>query len=196
MKPRLLKKLSPLWLQSIVAPAIIAGATAFFAASCTTNTAQIQELMAPTDTATVAVFDSELIYTEMGRMKIKVYAPVTRYYQFAEAPFTNFDEGIELNTFDDKMEIESRITAKFAQHRDKQDVWVARNNVVAQNFKGEVLYTEELYWDQKKRIIYTNVNVHIKTQDGHVFGRGLISDDSFSNWEVKEPYDGEIEFDQ
>lgn len=178
----------------MVAPAILVGATAFLF-SCANDTSQIQDLISPVDTATVSVYNSELIYTEMGQIKIKVSAPITRYYQFAEEPYTNFDEGIELYTFNDNMELESKITSKFAQHLDKQDVWVARNNVVAQNYKGEVLYTEELYWDQKKRIIYTDVNVHIKTEGGFVYGRGLISDDAFDNWEVKQPYGGEIEID-
>lgn len=170
------------------------GATAFLSA-CHADTSQIDDLWLPEDTATVAVFNSELIYTEQGRMKIKVYAPVTHRYQFTDEPYTQFDEGVEVNTYNDAMQVESKITAKFAQYIDKQEVWLARHNVVAQNYKGEVLYTEELYWDQKKRIIYTDVNVHIKTENGHVFGRGLISDDAFDNWEVKQPYDGEMEFD-
>lgn len=170
------------------------GATAFLSA-CHADTSQIADLHLPEDTATVAVFNSELVYTEQGRMKIKVYAPVTHRYQYADEPYTQFDEGIELITYNDAQQVESKITAKYAQYIDKQEVWLARHNVVAQNYKGEVLYTEELYWDQKKRIIYTDVNVHIKTANGHVFGRGLISDDAFDNWEVKQPYDGEIEFD-
>lgn len=170
---------------------ILMGAT--LVCSCKADRSVIQEIIDQKNAPAVVVYNSEMIYTEMGKLKMKVFAPVTNYYQFADEPYTNFDEGIEVNSFDDSLKIDSKITAKFAQYFEKKELWLARNNVVAQNYKGEVLYTEELYWDQNKHIIYTDVNVRIKTEDGNVYGRGLVSDDSFDSWEVKEPYDGEIE---
>lgn len=161
--------------------------------SCSTDKQAIRELIDQKNAPSVIVYNSELIYTEMGNQKMRVYAPVTNYYQFAEEPYTKFDEGIEVNTFDDSLKIESKLTANFAQFFEKNELWLARNNVVAQNRKGDVLYTEELYWDQKTHTIYSDVIVRIKTSNGNVYGKGLISDDSFENWEVKEPYDGEIE---
>lgn len=164
-----------------------------FFSSCHADNSVIKEIVDQKETPAVVVYNSEMLYTEMGHLKMKMFAPLTKYYQFADEPYTDFEEGIEVISYDDMLKVESKITAKFAQYFEKKDLWLARNNVVAQNHKGEVLYTEELYWDRTKRIIYTDVNVRIKTENGNVYGRGLISDDSFVNWEVKEPYDGEIE---
>lgn len=173
---------------------VFMGATLF--CSCKTDKSVIKEIIDQKSTPAIIVYNSELLYTEMGELKMKVFAPVANYFQFADEPYTNFDEGIEVNSFTDSMIVESKLTAKYAQFFEKKELWLARNNVVAQNHKGDVLYTEELYWDQTKRIIYTDADVCIKTTDGNVYGKGLVADDSFEEWEIKAPYDGEFEVDE
>jgi hypothetical protein len=50
--------------------------------------------------------------------------------------------------------------------------------------KGEVLNTEELRWDQDSGKIYTDQFVRITTPDQIITGTGLVSDQSFSDWEI------------
>lgn len=173
-----------------LAPAFVG---ALLICACQNDKQVIQEIIDMKTDPTVVVYNSEMLYTEMGQLKIKVYAPLTNYHQFDEEPYSEFDEGIEVNTFDDQMKLESKLTANYAKFFEAKELWLARNNVVAQNSKGDVLYTEELYWDQRQHKIYSDVLVRIKTENGNVNGKGLVSDETFDNWEVKEPYDGEIE---
>lgn len=140
----------------------------------------------------ITAYNSEVFYTENGKVKIKVIAPLTVYYQFAKEPYTEFPQGITVYTYDDSLKLKSTLTAKYAIYYEKKQLWKAQNNIVAQNIKGEVLNTEELYWDQKKHLIYTDVNVKIKSTMGVIYGKGMVSDESFYSWEVKKPYDGEI----
>lgn len=176
----------------MLVPAIV-GTTLFV--SCNPDTEAIQYFADKKRIPGVTAYNSELTYTENGQPKIKVVAPITIHYQFAEEPNTDFPEGITVYTYDDTLGVESTLTAKQAVYFDKKSLWHAKNNIVAKNRKGQVLYTEELFWDQKKRTIYTNVNVKIKTEDGVIYGKGLVSDETFDNWEVKEPYDGELSVD-
>jgi hypothetical protein len=57
-----------------------------------------------------------------------------------------------VHTYDDTLGVESNLTAKQAVFFEKKILWQAKNNVVAKNRKGEVLYTEELFWDQRKKL--------------------------------------------
>jgi len=173
----------------IVVPAL-AGASLFL--SCTPDMEVVNALTDQKNTPGVTAKNSEVLYTEGGQVKIKVIAPLTKYYQFADEPYSEFPEGITVYTFDEKKNVESSITAKFAIYYEKKELWLARNNVVGMNRKGEILNTEELYWDQKKKIIYTDVNIKITQPDGVLYGKGLISDETFDNWEIKKPYGGEI----
>ncbi|MGE0077731.1 MAG: LPS export ABC transporter periplasmic protein LptC [Bacteroidales bacterium] len=167
-----------------------AGATLLYA--CNPDTEAIQYFSDKKSIPGITAYNSEVLYTEDGKAKIKVFAPVTIHYQFSEEPYTDFPEGITVYTYDDTLGVESTLTAKQAVFFDKKNLWQAKNNVVAKNRKGEVLNTEELFWDQKKKIIYSNVNVKINSVNGVMFGRGLTSDETFDHWEIKQPYDGEF----
>lgn len=175
-----------------IVPAL-AGAILLFA--CNPNTEVLQYFSDKNSIPGITAYNSEVLYTEDGQAKIKVFAPVTINYQFSEEPYTDFPEGITVSTFDDTMGVETTLTAKKAIFYDRKGLWHAKNNIVAQNRKGEVLNTEELFWDQKKKLIYSNVNVKINSVNGVVYGRGLISDETFDHWEIKEPYSGEFTVD-
>lgn len=158
-----------------------------FMISCSTKIDVLSSLENQEDKATVIAKNSEIVYTENGRVKLRVLAPVTKYYENAEEPYNEFPEGITVYTFSDSMEIESQLTSKYANHYSAKGLWSASNNVVAKNSKGETLNTEHLFWDEKKKIIYTDDMVKITTADGIQYGQGFISDESFNNWEIKKP---------
>jgi len=155
--------------------------------SCTTNIDMVKALEDKDDMASITAKNSEIIYTESGRVSLRVLAPITKYYQNKENPHTEFPEGITVYTFSDSMEIESELTSNYANYYEKKGIWEANNNVVAKNSKGETLNTEHLFWDQNKKTIYTEDNVKITMADGIQYGQGFRSDESFNNWEIKKP---------
>lgn len=155
--------------------------------SCTNNLDMVNALADKEDSAMVTAKNSEIIYTENGHVKLKVFAPITKYYSNVEDPYNEFPEGITVYTFSDSMEIASELTSKYAHYSESTGIWSASNNVVAKNSKGETLNTEHLFWNQKKKIIYTDDMVKITTADGVQYGQGFLSDESFSNWEIKKP---------
>ncbi|RPH29957.1 MAG: LPS export ABC transporter periplasmic protein LptC [Bacteroidales bacterium] len=156
-------------------------------ASCTPSLDMINALEDKDEKATIIAKNSEIIYTESGRIKLKIFAPVTKIYQNTEDPYNEFPDGITVYTYSDSMEIESELTSKYAIYSDYKQLWTASNNVIAKNSKGETLNTELLYWDQKKKIIFSNEMVKITTPDGIQYGQGFISDESFNSWEIKKP---------
>ncbi len=155
--------------------------------SCTNNIDIASVLENKEDKASVTAKKSEIIYTENGKVKLKVIAPVTKIFQNVEQPYTEFPEGITVYNFSDSMEIESELTSNYANYYDKKKLWSASNNVIAKNKKEETLNTEHLFWDQNKKTIYTEDMVKITTADGIQYGQGFISDEAFNNWEIKKP---------
>ena len=164
---------------------LLSGGSVLF--SCTTNIDISNALEDKENKATIVAKISEVLYTEKGKVKVKIIAPLTKYYPNSEQTYTEFPNGITVITYTDSMEVESELTAKYAIHYDKKGLWSASNDVVAKNSNGETLNTEHLFWDEIKKIIYTDDMVKITTSDGIQYGQGLISDEKFSNWEIKKP---------
>jgi len=81
--------------------------------------------------------------------------------------------------------VNTSLTAKYAIRYEREQKMEARNDVVVVNIKGEKLNTEKLIWDGIRRKIYTDAFVKITTDDQILMGNGLESDETFSEYEIK-----------
>jgi LPS export ABC transporter protein LptC len=83
------------------------------------------------------------------------------------------------------MQINSRITSNYAQYFEKEGKYIAKNNVVVVNQKGDTLKTEELTWEKKTGKIYSDKFVKIIGTDQIINGMGFESDQNMANWQIK-----------
>ena len=124
--------------------------------------------------------------TDSGNIVVKAYAPEFLYFSSEEDPYSEFPKGIKVETFTNYPIIESSITADYAINKQKTKLWEARKNVMVTNYKGDTLNTELLYWDQVRKIIYTDKFCRVRTEDGILYGRnGFEADENFSRWKLK-----------
>jgi len=129
--------------------------------------------------------DIYLRQSEMGEITISVFAKKFIKYNSQNKQLTEFPDGIlvvHYSTFPDTI---SKISANYAVNYDEKEIWEAKGNVVAKNKKNEILNTEYLVWDQKKKIIYSNKQVQVTTPNDIIFGEGFESDEQFENWKIQ-----------
>ena len=60
----------------------------------------------------------------------------------------------------------------------------ARGDVVVRNAKNEQLNSEELFWDEKKEIIYSDQLVTITTDESIIIGTGFEADHHLESWTI------------
>jgi LPS export ABC transporter protein LptC len=123
---------------------------------------------------------------DSGEIILKAYAPEILYYKNEKDTFTEFPKGLKVETFSHYPVIESSMRADYAKNIEGQKMWEARTNVVVSNYKGDTLVTELLYWNQNKKIIYSDKFCRINSQDGVAYGKnGFEADENFSRWKLK-----------
>lgn len=131
--------------------------------------------------------DIEVVYSEGGRVQAKLTGPLMVHYG-GDDPHTEFPSGFEVCFYDSIMQVTSVITARFGLLRDGNETMEARNNVVVTNNRnGEQLFTEHLVWDQKKNQIFSDVFVKIISGEDVIYGDGLVSDQDFESYTVRNP---------
>ena len=59
--------------------------------------------------------------------------------------------------------------------------------MVAVNEKGDTIRTEQLFWDQNQKRIYTPASVRVRTPDATLLGVGFESDERFDEWVFRRP---------
>jgi LPS export ABC transporter protein LptC len=115
--------------------------------------------------------DIVMDYTDTAKMQIKFITPEAHQYTNTEKPYSVFPLGIEVYFYDKDENISAIITSKYAKYQNKIELWEARDSVVARNIQtGEVIETEHMFWDAKKKIIYSEVFTKVTDEDGVYFG--------------------------
>ena len=170
---------------SHVSIAILLTGIAMLFFSCANKIEKIKEFSAGDKLPTMDAELFEMIYSDSTIVRFKLITPRLLRYDQEKIPFTEFPEGIEIEKFNEKMQVVSVITSDYALYYTREKKWIAKNNVVAINQAGDSLKTEELIWEEAKGKFYSEQFVKIIRTDQIITGIGFESDQDMSNWEIK-----------
>ncbi|PST84043.1 LPS export ABC transporter periplasmic protein LptC [Pedobacter yulinensis] len=116
---------------------------------------------------------AELIYSDSARVKAKGYAPVLdKVTPKTGANYMEMPDGLKIDFFDQKMKIASTVTSEYGIRRENERITILRRNVVVKNAEGNTFTSEELIWDENKRLFYSNQRVKVFKPDGSFQAEG------------------------
>lgn len=159
-------------------------AVLFLLNSCVNDTAEVAQVSVEDEGPREIQEDLTLTYSDSSRIKIKLIAARAENYPQLEEPTTVFPKGIDVRFYDENGLENSRLRANSAINYKNKNLWIATGDVVVVNKKGEQLNTEELFWDEKKGQIYSEVFSKISTKDQIIMGEGFEADQSFSSYQM------------
>ena len=166
---------------------LLLAAGLFSFCSCENDIATIkamhEDLNIPTQTGT----NVEITYSDSGQVKGKIIAPELKRFSRENDPYYEFPQGLKVLFYRHDGTVESHIQANYALYFEKQELWEARNNVVAKNERtNEQLFTEHLFWNEKEEIIYSDQFTRIINDDGTFYGeKGFEAVQDLSKWKLK-----------
>jgi len=132
-----------------------------------------------------SVVNSEIIFSDSSILKMKIISPKIERYDNKVDPYLEFPEGLEVIFYNRLKEEISSLRAKYAIYLERIDLWQAREDVVVVNISGDTIKTEQLFWNKRKKITYSDKHVEIIRQDEVIFGEGFIADENFDNWTIR-----------
>jgi len=123
-------------------------------------------------------------YSDHGNTKIKAVAKTLTRFN-VEKPYLEFTDGIKITFYSEDRTVGTTMTADYASAVENSNIMTARKNVEVINAKGEKLNTEEIIWDEQKKIIYSNAFVKITTADEIIWGNGMEANEDFTDYVIK-----------
>ncbi len=167
-----------------------------FTSACQSNKPEeIQAISNREEIPSLIVEELETFITDSGRVIYKFITPKLLTYDKKEEPYNDFPNGLHVIMYSDTGEIESQIKCLNAIHYEKKKLWELNNDVEAINKKGEILSTEQLFWDTKEKKIYSEQFVTITQKTGIITGTGFEADENMDNWVIKN-IQGDLEFEE
>lgn len=124
--------------------------------------------------------DVELLYSDSARLRVRVTGPVMLNHTQRTQERQEFTDGIEVEFFDEKEQLNSRLTAKYAIRYDFDGKVVVRDSVVWRSVEDQMIESSELIWDERNQEIYTNKFSVITTPTDTVFTQYFRANQDFS----------------
>ena len=156
-----------------------------FLFSCKNEIKEINALHDESNLPVQVSHDATYNYTEDGELKNKLMATKLERY-INEDPRLEATGGFTMVIFDSLQQEEARLTADRGIFRETENVLEAHYNVILTNINGDSLETEELIWLQDSGKVYTEKEVVISSVDGKLYGKGLVSDETFTKYTIND----------
>lgn len=120
-----------------------------------------------------------ITYSDSARVKAVLTSPHILQYQ-TDKPYQELPQGLHIDFYSRSGEVQSRLDANYGIRYESQQKVMVQNDVRVVNKKGEKLNTEQLYWDEVKKTIYTDKYVKYEKSDGVYEGDGMDADENFT----------------
>ncbi len=138
-------------------------------------------------TPTMATTHVSTLISDSGYTRYHMETPLWQMFEDADEPFWKFPEGIELEQYDLDMHPESTVVCDSAIYYSRKRIWQLDGNVVMVNTDADSFLTQQLFWDQNARKIYSDSFIHIVRTDRVIEGYGFESDQSMKYYSVNRP---------
>lgn len=131
------------------------------------------------------IYNAKIIQRDSGLVKLRASAPIIEKYELIDSPYIVAKKGMRIEFFDKKKpKNPGNITAKYAKIFEYKQFYEAKGDVKILTSDGQRFATQSVFWDQKRKRIYTRDTVYATMEDGStlVHANGMTAKDDFSEY--------------
>ena len=153
--------------------------------SCENSMEKVKQFIDYDTISGLMAYDVVIDRSDSGRLTARLTAPVMHSVTDNDSSMLEFPKGFVLLMFEGDTTPSARISGDYGVHYERKELVIARHNVIVESIEDqEVMETENLYWDQKHKKIYTGCMVKISSPDKIIFGDSLTANESFTHREI------------
>jgi len=168
------------------ATVLIAVAMSFFYTSCSGQGKQYgNAIMRRDSTAVMVTRGVNMLISENGVVRYRVIAEEYSVFDSLVPPMNALEKGLKLELLDSLMQVEAWIEADTAYNYYDKARWELRHNVHAQNVKNEKFDTQQLFWDDRSGLIWSDSLIRIEQADQIIIGHGFESNSNMTEYTIR-----------
>lgn len=153
--------------------------------SCENSMEKVKQFIDYDTISGLMAYDVVIERSDSGRMTAKLIAPVMRSLDDQDSALLEFPKGFVAYMYENDTTPSAKISGDYGVNYERRELVMAKHNVVVENIETqEVLETENLFWDQRAKKIYTGSMVKISSPDKIIFGDSLTANESFTRREI------------
>lgn len=141
----------------------------------------------PATMPTMKTRDVATLISDSGVIQYKIVSPLWLVYDLGERPYWSFPEGLYLQKYDRYFHVIATVAADSAKFYKNEQLWQLDGNVELTKVPKDRFLSEQLFWDQRRGIIYNDTFMHIETETHVLEGVGFRSNDQLTSYRVLKP---------
>ena len=154
--------------------------------SCSGNGKKLADAIANRDSLpSMTSLGVTTLISDSGITRYKIVTEEWMIFDKKNPPYWAFEKGVYLEKFDTLLHIDASIKADTAYYYEKKKLWELKGNVQILSQKGDKFETEQLYWDEKKKTVYSDNFIKIEQEDKTITGYGFESNQELTDYVIK-----------
>lgn len=128
------------------------------------------------------------LISDSGYTKYKVVTPLWDIYGGNDKePYWNFPEGVYLRQLDHDLKVVSTVAADSAVYLPNKKIWELYGDVEIDQKDRAYFFSQRIFFDDRKKVIYSDTFIHIKTPTQVLEGIGFESNQNMTRYRVLKP---------
>lgn len=170
-------------------PALIAAtALLWVLAACTEERRErVADVNDPENVPTMTTTNVATFISDSGYTRYHITTPIWYVYDEARVPRWTFPDGLFLEKYDDLFRPDATLRCDSAVYFSQKKLWRLDGNVRMRNTAGDRFLTQQLFWDQTSRTVYSDSFIHIERSDRIIEGFGFNSNENMTRYTVHRP---------
>lgn len=127
------------------------------------------------------------IISDSGIVQYRIVSPLWLMYENVDTPYWRFPKGLYLRRFDRFHNVIATVAADSAVYFKNRRLWRLDGRVEITRVPRDLFQTEQLFWDEKGHLLYTEKFIHIENATHMLEGDGFRSDDRLERYTIVKP---------
>lgn len=169
------------WLPAIMVAGLLAGSCGSDERSYVANIGDGDQ------SPTMTTYAVETFISDSGYTRYHISTPVWKMFEEATEPFWRFPDGLNLQQYDLDMRPDATMECDSAIYFSRKRLWQLDGHVMMVNTLRDTFLSQQLFWDQAKRQVYTDSFIHIVRSDRIIEGYGFESNENMTAYTINRP---------
>lgn len=139
----------------------------------------------PEKVPTMTSRDVQTVISDDGRTRYRITTALWQMFEEAKSPHWIFPRGVKAEELDSAYETITSIKCDSAYYSELEQLWDLHGNVNITNANGDVIMTDQLFWNQNTHMLYSEAFIHIEKQGRVIEGYGYESNERFTTYTLR-----------
>lgn len=136
---------------------------------------------------TMMTRDVTTLISDSGVTRYRITTDLWLVFDEASEPNWKFPDGLFMEKFAPDYSTDATIVCDSATYFKDKSLWRLDGNVNILNTNGEKFLTQQLFWSQRDRKVYSDSFIHIERNDRVIEGYGFTSNERMTTYSIHRP---------